>query len=259
MVEAVSDMVDRFADSVARRPRRKSGSVPLCGRKLAYADFHSLYYQARQIFLQQIYATTLPTERPRIIDVGGHVGLASLYFGLRYPEARITSVEMDPDLCAMLESNLSTFGLTNVAVRCAAAWVHGHGVSYIKSGDDSGHIDPDAGGARAPSLRVADLIQAEPVDLLKLDVEGAELEIIPDCKDALPHVSNLIVEVHSLSVESARLGRLFQTLDDAGFRYALFDYHPATWLPKDEAFPFPGIPTNKYIFTLYAYRQEVDA
>lgn len=261
--EEVRALTQRLAPGIAAAPRRQPGLLELCGQALAYADLHSAYHQLRQIFLQRLYAVALAgpclagpclAGQPRIIDLGGHVGLASIYFGLAHPGARLTCVEADPDLCALLRRNLEAVGLAGVDVRCAAAWTHARGVSFQRSGDDSGCVGGGAGAGAVASLRVADLLAEGPVDLLKLDIEGAELEVIPDCAEVLANVSRLIVEVHSLQAEPARLGALFATLDRAGFSYSLQDHHPAAWLPDQGQTPFPGLPAVKYIFTLYAWQ-----
>ena len=65
------------------------------------------------------------------------------------------------------------------------------------------------------------------VDLLKLDVEGAEFEIVPHLDDRLARVKNILVEVHITDQERYRgLAELLTTLKGAGFEIALNSYGP---------------------------------
>src|ERR1700741_4710485 len=58
----------------------------------------------------------------------------------------------------------------------------------------------------------------EPIDLLKLDIEGAEFDVLKDCDDRLSIVKCLFVEYHSFASQRQRLPELFAMLRDAGFR-----------------------------------------
>lgn len=255
MTDAVRTATDALAGAIAGSVRCKPGSIELVGREFEYGDLHSAYYQLRQIFLERLYAARLATDNPRILDLGGHVGAASLYYSLAFPEAVITSLECDEALCQHLKANMGRFGCGGVDVKHAAAWSHNEGVRFAGRGDDSGCVCSGK-GARVPSVRVADLIGEEHVDLLKIDIEGAELTVLPDCAHVLHNVSRIICEVHSLAEKPARLGDLFSVLDNTGFRYAVFDHHQATWLPESVRAPFPALPSSKYIFTLYAWREQ---
>ena len=96
-----------------------------------------------------------------------------MYFALAHPGATITSLECDAALCEAHRANLAAFGITGVEVVNAAAWVDDSGVQFSGLGDDAGCVCAD-GGCYVRSVRVTDLIAEGPVDLLKIDIEGAE-------------------------------------------------------------------------------------
>ena len=58
----------------------------------------------------------------------------------------------------------------------------------------------------------------ERVDLLKLDIEGAETSVLTDCADALDDVQLVFVEYHSFEHEPQRFHDVVTVLHDAGFR-----------------------------------------
>jgi hypothetical protein len=86
----------------------------------------------------------------------------------------------------------------------------------------------------------------EPVDLLKLNIEGAEPEVLGDCGDLLRNVRRAIVEYHSFAQEPQELSDLLSILREGGSNaQCLFEYyggHPDIGL-MDEALG-PGMPSS---------------
>ena len=83
---------------------------------------------------------------PRILDCGANVGLASLYFKKRYPEARVTAFEADPAIADVLRGNLLRNGCPDVEVVEAAVWTEEGTVEFCREGADSGTIQDFASG-----------------------------------------------------------------------------------------------------------------
>ena len=63
----------------------------------------------------------------------------------------------------------------------------------------------------------------EKIDFLKLDIEGAEYEVLQDCQKELRDVQNLFVEYHSPASSEQRLSRILEILSGAGFRYQIHE------------------------------------
>ena len=246
---------ERVARDLPRTPRALAGQLNAGGRTIAYADLHSFYHQTLQIFGARLYATAHDTERPVILDCGAHIGIASLFFKDCYPDARIHAYEADAGIANMCRANLTACGFTDVTVTAAAVWTDDAGVRFAASGDDSGHVAP-TGDRDVPSVRLRDILSAEPVDLLKLDIEGAEFEVLADCGDVLRNARHVIAEVHAFGYANDRVGALLQTIEACGFRYAFADLHHATWKPAGLIPPFSAVPTDRYYFTLFAWRPD---
>jgi hypothetical protein len=64
-------------------------------------------------------------------------------------------------------------------------------------------------------------LEGKSVDLLKIDIEGAEFPVLNDCREELRQVKRIFIEYHSLSGELQNLDNLLAILKDAGFRYYL--------------------------------------
>jgi FkbM family methyltransferase len=130
-----------------------------------------------------------------IVDLGANIGLAARRFLSRHPSATIIAVEPDPANVELLRQNLAGFDATIVD-----ACVGGHERTVSLVGDRADGLrmvdDPDGGQAVVTMPRILDLLASDRVDLLKVDVEGAEQEIFATCEAWIPRVRYLIVECH---------------------------------------------------------------
>ncbi|WP_170245085.1 FkbM family methyltransferase [Pararhodospirillum oryzae] len=237
-------------------PRRLPGHVLTEGRPLRFADLHSFYFQFQQIFNEKLYAFDPAEPAPYILDCGAHIGLASLFFANQYPGCEIEAFEADPALAVLAAENLKNFGVNQARVYAAAVWSHDQGVVFSGAGDDAGHVSADGqGGRRLPSVRLRDWLErGRRVGLLKMDVEGAEYTLIPDCGEALRAVDRMIIEVHHLEDSQGRVGDILGVLSAQGFEYMLVDLHQATW-EKGRKPPFGVLQTDKDLVTVLAWRK----
>ncbi|MGE3333110.1 MAG: FkbM family methyltransferase [Rhodospirillaceae bacterium] len=249
------DITTNLTQALASWPRRKPGMFMVGTRVIHYADFHSFYHQTRQIFGQRLYNFRTENPAPMILDCGAHIGLASLFFKDRFPAARITAFEADAALAETCRENFASFSLPDIEVIAAAVWTHDNGVSFAQSSDDAGHVTENQQDAvKVPSVRLRSYLNT-PVDLLKLDVEGAEFALIEDCGETLKNARNIVMEVHAMDGGPVKIGRMLAQLEELGFRYVLGDLHQATWLPAHTNPPFEFCRTEKFILTVFAWQE----
>ena len=90
--------------------------------ELQYSDLRSFCPQWHDIFVDGALEFRARSAAPRILDCGGNVGLASLFFKRRFPGARITAYEADPAIFAMLKANLAANRASDVETVHAALW-----------------------------------------------------------------------------------------------------------------------------------------
>lgn len=133
-----------------------------------------------------------------IVDAGANVGYSVLRFFLEYPQSRIIAIEPDCGNLAQLNKNCA--GLSNLVVEPHALWTHKTRLSITNPGEGSNafQVGEDPEGSIS-SLSVADILERyslETIDLLKVDIEGSEVEIFSYCKEWLPKVRALLVETH---------------------------------------------------------------
>ncbi len=247
----------RRADQrAAATPRFTPGSIRMLDYELQYSDLLSFCPQWHDIFIDGALEFRVPSAAPRILDCGGNVGLASLFFKRRFPAARITAYEADPALFAMMKANLSANGASDVETVQAALWTTNGRVTFRAEGSDSGMIDRLLGAVAGksvdvPSLRLRDVIAnganganrtAERIDLLKLDIEGAEDAVLADCEPVLDRVGAIVMDLHEFAPADRQAPRVLNLLTRAGFTYAVDEFVPQPWRPPvaPAESPFPG-------------------
>jgi hypothetical protein len=110
--------------------------------------------------------------------------------------------------------------LQHVEIISAAAWNEEGNVTFEPDGALGGKAG--AGTIKVPSVRLAYHLNKEPhIDLLLIDIEGAEIAVLADCKEQLAKVEHLFVEWHSAVKDKQNLDELLLLLTACGFRYRL--------------------------------------
>jgi FkbM family methyltransferase len=170
------------------------------------------------------------TLRPgaNVIDVGANLGYNAVYAARRVrPTGQVLAIEPAADNLAVLRKNIAANGLNNIVVQPVAAG-GGHEVrDFFLRGDVSAvnSLFPQSryGAVTAvEQVRVApldDLVDIDP-DLVKIDVEGAELEVLAGMRRLLGrHAFPIIVEWHPELQQMAgyRPDALPRVLLDHGF------------------------------------------
>jgi FkbM family methyltransferase len=229
-----------------REPRRTRGLIGVAPYRFEYADAMSTWPQWDDIFVHESLAATIDIPEPRILDCGANIGLASIYFTRRYPRAKVTAFEADPQLAAVCQRNMTLNGLTEqVDVREAAVWTAEGTVDFVCEGADSGAVaslqQPVEGSiARVPSVRLRDWLD-QPVDLLKVDIEGAEFPVLDDCRDRLQNIGAMIIDVHEFDPQRRQTGAIFDLLATAGFSFDLRSVTPLPWRCSAVHSPFADV------------------
>jgi FkbM family methyltransferase len=229
-------------------PRFTPGRIAMMEYQLQYSDLLSFCPQWQDIFVKRTLDFETTSPAPRILDCGANVGVATLFFRRRYPSARITAFEADPILFAMLDKNLNANGAETVARQNVAVWTGNGSLAFRSEGSDSGMIASLPGAVEGesvvvPSVRLRDVIDAEPaIDLLKLDIEGAEDVVLADCEPVLHRVRAMVMDLHEFDPNMRQAPGVLELLTRAGFTYAIDEFVPLTWRPPttDATSPFPG-------------------
>ncbi len=157
---------------------------------------------AHEIFVQELYRSPrpLPSESVRrIVDVGANVGYAIGYFAHRFPGASIIAFEPHPIHLSQIAQNLAVNRLEGrVTIIPAAAGV-ATGQAFLTDSGEASHLVAEAKNGQIP-VPVVDFfatVGEEPIDLLKMDCEGAEYDLLMDDRFATLIARSLVLEWHT--------------------------------------------------------------
>jgi len=175
-------------------PRRSRHPVYL---RIDTSDFCA--YRDVLAFKSKSYDPEIEGFSPKtIVDVGAHIGMASILFAQQYPTARIIAVEPEPSNFVALVRNTAPYKMIT-AVR-AALWredgevtlgpsdVHPKGAFQIV----------ENGPQRVRAITMETIMrdaEIDSIDLLKMDIEGAEKEVFQSCP-WIRNVRVIAIELH---------------------------------------------------------------
>ncbi len=163
-----------------------------------------------------------------MLDVGANIGLFSWRVARSHPGARILALEPQSENCARLRQLVAATGIDAQVYPGACGASAGRATLHLRSSvthslDPAWHLDLAEGGAAARSEQVevttvdavCDRQGIERIDLLKVDVEGAEVDVLRGAHAMLPRTRFVVLEYHSPDRRAAAAA----LLTAAGFRY----------------------------------------
>lgn len=182
-------------------------STKLGKYEIWYENSDEFYELKKEIFSENCYYLELEKEDPVIVDAGAHIGMATLYYKMLFPESRVIAFEPVPYNFNILEKNIHENQLENVELIQAVvapksgilriqepigegAWRSGAGIipKGWKGIQDNQEIKVEAIGIQE--------ILHDKIDIFKMDIEGMEYEVIRNAGPLLRNVKNWIIEVH---------------------------------------------------------------
>jgi FkbM family methyltransferase len=223
------------------------------GFRLAFQKVSVVRYLFYEIFEESSYYFEPETPRPFIVDAGANIGMATLFFKKLYPEAEIVCFEPDPDNFALLKRNVEQNGLAGVELHQAAVSDSEDPIVFYTSQQDGSPLRSSTIRERAqspeeivvPAVRLSTFLRAD-VDLLKVDVEGAEGRVLSDLigSGALARVQRMHLEYHHhIETDRNALSSTLALLEQAGFGYQL----------RADQYRWP-VPRAFQDISIYAYR-----
>lgn len=198
-------------------PRYEIGTVEIFGHRTTYVDADTFLVMFQDAFVDKASDFLASKVDPLILDCGANIGLTVFRFKQLYPKSRIIAFEPDPVICACLRENVRRWKFSDVEVVQAAIWTHNQGVTFVQEGSTAGRV-AGKGDVCVPTARLFDYL-SESVDFIKLDIEGAECDVIPDCRERLCNVGSMVIEWHFRAGEPQTLGRALDVLAHGGHHY----------------------------------------
>lgn len=236
----------------------KNKQVKLFDHEIKYSSYDPLLWMFTEIFVEEQYYFRPETNKPVIIDCGSNVGMSLLYFKLAYPECKITSFEPDKNTYELLVQNVSGNGFKDIKTnQCAVGGTAGEIEFYVDSNQQSAvwmskfqsassNKEREMQSMTVNSVVLSDIV-AEPVDLLKLDIEGAEFEVIDELntQSKLALIKQIVIECHIYDKGwISEFSRMLKVLESNGFSCSM----------TNASGPISSRTSDRWRFMLYAWR-----
>lgn len=166
-----------------------------------------------------------------ILDVGANVGLFAIYAKRQKPKAKLIAFEPIPASVAALRRNIDLHGLTNVTVYpLALGALNQKNVDFCyfpsMPGNSTRHpeiknasLAAQAVNVRADVVTISSILPRHPeldcIDLIKIDVEGSELEVLAGLtENDWEKIQSLVIEIKDVDDQ---VGALCRTLENHGY------------------------------------------
>ena len=246
--------------SQLRRKMFRDDSLTCQAKRLSLGEFRvrftdgpNFYMQYKDEFIRRIYHFEASRPDPLIIDGGSNTGMSILYFKHAYPGARIIGFEPDPSIFLLLEENIATNALKHVRMVNAGLSDAGVPVRFVPDGSAGGRLG-EADNAVEVRMECLSSYLDEPVDFLKLNIEGEELPVLREAEASgkLRNVRELVLEYHGWANGEQRLGDILNLLDRNGYRYLVHDFDAETCGASKP--PFQMTPGTTWFCLVYARR-----
>lgn len=196
-----------------RRTITLDGDVQITYR-LNRGDIESI----REVWVEEAYRLPVDLTPDTVVDLGANIGLTALWYAKRYRPSRVICVEPVADNARLARENLSTNGVQAELLEAAVGPGDGRVAFHEARASNRGRMGQSGRRVRMVSMDtvLARIPEDVSIDLLKIDIEGAEEAVLKADLSWLRRVRSLIVEFHPEWVDQSELVRL---LEERGFRY----------------------------------------
>jgi FkbM family methyltransferase len=164
-----------------------------------------------QIFMSDGYDFLVEKQPSVIVDAGANIGLASIYFANRYPEAKIIAIEPEKSNFDVLKENCAPY--VNIIPLQAALWHLNEEIDLVDPGRGNwGFITQNKEIWQNPSEtpqgaichtvraitvdRLMDEYALDRINILKIDIECAEKEVFSNTASWIEKVDSIVIELH---------------------------------------------------------------
>lgn len=241
---------------VQNYPRMQHGTSTIFKIPFHFSDKDGFLHSLDEIFGQDTYKFISSKENPLIIDCGANIGLSVFYFKRLFPNSTIIAFEPDEKIFHLLEKNISKINNDNrINIHKEAVWTCDTELSFFSEGSLAGSSVTDFRNKNdVIKVSAIDLKKylTKKVDFLKIDIEGAENEVIFDIAPLLHNVENLFLEYHGLRDNPQNLGEILNIIKKQGFQYYI--------RVAADNLQYPFYEENKFSFdqqlNIFCYRKQ---
>jgi FkbM family methyltransferase len=231
-------------------PYNHPHSYKFLDAEISFNNGPELLHSLQEIFVEDIYKIPFPASAQVIIDCGANIGLSVLYMKTKYPAAKIVAFEPDAINFSLLKKNVTAYHLTDVELRNEAVWKENTTLEFVSEGTLDSQLASSTdqkNTVRVTATRLKDLLNQK-IDFLKIDIEGAEYEVLKDCGAGLKNVEHLFIEYHGFFERINELTETLQCIQDNGFAYYIKEASNVYHTPFDRTGPKKRYDIQQNIF-----------
>lgn len=213
-----------------KRYDSQTSMVNIVGYRVKFRRYGTFARLFKAIFVNQIYRFVSDKANPFIIDCGSNIGMSVLYFKMIYPDSEILAFEPDREAYSCLETNVRINALKSIEMIKKAISNKEGRIDFWFDQANPGSLRGSIIRERMPKQRreveaacLSKYIDRE-VDFLKIDVEGAERDVIEELSNErkLHYIKQMIIEYHHHIIKNTDVfSRILRILEDAGLGYQI--------------------------------------
>jgi FkbM family methyltransferase len=163
-----------------------------------------------------ILELTLNREKCTVVDAGANIGAFALYMKSFADVRSYIGIEPSPENFNILQTNLNVLGAQFAGINCAVT-DHSKTVHFDISGSPSQYRQVTQGGIDIPGAsldEIESIAALETIDVLKIDVEGSELEVIKGASNTLRKSLLALIEIHIRELGEKQTEELFEIMSE---------------------------------------------
>lgn len=243
---------------IKNRNNKKMGlyKLPFLGNDFLFSSPFWFLHSLEEIFLEELYDVGPLSKDSVILDCGSNWGLSVLYLSRKYPNNKIYAFEPDKNIFEILLKNVENYNLHNVTCFNKAVWTEETKQGFYSDMALGGSLFKNSLGEKktgglVETVSLLPFFEKYHIGFLKMDIEGAEFDVIKGLESVVYQVDKLFIEYHSSPATPQNLPELLQILKKSGFRY----YIKEAWSARKQ--PFKDY-KKQYIYDLqlniFAYK-----
>lgn len=210
----------------------RANKNPVCNKifnfKIYSFDYATLNFLFKEIFLSKEYNFDSSNRSPKIIDCGANIGMTILFFKKLFPNCSIIAFEPNPYAFELLKRNVTENNLTNIQLfNIGLAKINGEMKFYMgnNKGTLIGSFISERGGEneiRVKTRKLSEIINNEEFDLIKMDIEGSEIQVIKDLisERKINQIKRYLIEYHHrISGIKSNFSYFIKCFEDNNYEY----------------------------------------
>jgi FkbM family methyltransferase len=203
------------------------------GARMRVLDYRAFVDVFSEIFVRRDYFFKSDSRTPLILDCGSNIGMSVLFFKQLYPGSRIIAFEPDRQTFDALQVNVRKNQLEGVELHNKAVYPTDGTIDFYSDPNHPGSLAMSTARERFPgrtvqcqtveTVRLSSFIQG-PVDLVKMDIEGAEAYVMKELAEAgkLKEIKEIFVEYHHhMNPLEDHLSQMLRLFEENGFGYQI--------------------------------------